>query len=150
VAYIQNFEFKHLVRWVDCVTSNPSVPKVMVDVKLLGRIKCAYELLDLVQMWRDIKTQNMHLRIHNCYTEGDGVVYRVPGFDQRELVARAIGIAEQLQQQDDTTETKLLSECHEQFEDIDREKLCSFARANTQSCMLEGVGYHHVAEMIWV
>lgn len=84
-------------------------------MKLLGRIKCAYELLDLVRLWRDIKHQSVHLRIHNCYTNGSGVVYRVPGFDQRELVARAIGVAEKLRQQGDTTETKLLSECHEQF-----------------------------------
>ena len=115
----------------------------------MDRIKCTYEVLDLVKLWRDTKHQNTHLRVHNCYTDGGRVFYRVPGFDQRELVARAIGIAEQLQLQGDTTEAGLLSECHGQFEDVDREKLFSSAVGAERSCMFDGIGCHHSQGIYW-
>jgi hypothetical protein len=142
VAYIKDFDFRSLVRWVDCITSTASSPKITVHVKLLDRIKCAYELLDPVRLWRDINHQNIHLRIHNCYTGGLGQVHRITGFDQRQLVATAVRIAEQLRQQGDTTEAKLLSKCHEHFEEIDRWKLDSLSQVHTRSCMFGGVGYH--------
>ena len=143
VAYIQDVDFDPLVDWVNSITAYGFSPKVRVEVKLLDRIKCAYELLSLVRLWKDTEHQTIHLRIHNCYTDGTGTVFRVAGFDQRKLVAEAVNIAERLRKQGETTEEELLIALHRQFENIDRWYLYSHAEGTEESCLFEGAGAYH-------
>lgn len=143
VAYIQDSDFDPLVRWVNCITSSATYPRVIVEVKLLNRLTCAYKLLDLVRSWRDVKHQNIHVRIHNCYRKVTGAVFRHASSYQRQLVANAFGIAENLRQQGETTEKALLADLYDQFEFIDRCYVHSHAKGPAESCLFQGVGSYH-------
>jgi hypothetical protein len=142
VAYIEEFDFKALIRWAASISSGTTPPKVTVQVKLLDRIHCVYDSLDLVRAWRDINHHTMHLRIHNCYTNQRQIIFRNPNFDQRALVAKAIEIAEELRQRGSVAESELLGECHKQFEQIDRNNLDS-RTILCNSCAFVSPGYFH-------
>lgn len=95
VACIKDFDFIRFIHWARCTASSTSpVPKITIHVKLLTRLHCAYELLELIRDWRDLDHTNLHLKIHNCYC-GPPVVRR-PDSDQRRVVVRAIHIGEEL------------------------------------------------------
>ena len=141
VAYVHNFDFFPITNWAQCVASNASPPQVTVHVKLLTRIQCVYELLDLVRDWRDVDHEKMHLKIHNAYANQP--VARIPGFDQREQVVKAIHIAEGLRQQGDFSEQKLRAVCHEELEAVDRVSLRTRA-IEAKSCCWKSPGAFHI------
>lgn len=143
VAYIQNFNFTQLVRWAKCITSTSSPPQVTVHVKLQSLIRCAYQLTDLVRGWRDVNSDTIHLKIHNDCLRSLGPFYRIPSFDQRELVVRAIRAAEELRKRGDASESELTTVCYETFEKVDRGSLGGHAAAVSQSCVWEGTGFYH-------
>ena len=143
VAYIEEFDFKALIRWAASISPSTTVHKVTVQVKLLDRIRCTYYLLDLVRAWRDINHHNIHLRIHNCYTSRPRGALWNPNFDQRALVTKAIEIAEKLRQRGSMTQKDLLDECHKHFEQIDRKHLGSATKLS--SCAFTRPLFFHKA-----
>ena len=133
VAYIKDFDFTRLIHWARCITSAPSVsPSVVVDVKLLSRIKCVYQLLGLVRNWRNLQHETLHLKIHKIYASQR--VYRNAGFDICALVVKAVRIAETLRGEGNFSKQMLLAECNEHMETDDRVYLLSAAEGKESCC----------------
>lgn len=108
VAYIKDFDFLRLIHWAQCITSSTSqLPKITVHVKLLTRLHCMYELLELVRDWRDLDHSKLHLKIHNCYCRDPPI--REEGFDQRDTVVKAILTAEDLRAKGELSEEEMLN-----------------------------------------
>lgn len=143
VAYIHEWNFKGLIDWVGAVSSVPKHPDVTIHVKLMDRMQCTYETLDLVRAWRDIDLPHatVTLKIHNCYPHP---VERIQGFDQREVVALAIKAAEDLAWDRDFREVALVGECHRLMEYIDREKLGSMAMTGKSCAAVRPKWYHGI------
>jgi len=110
VAYISDYNFQPLCRWVKSVTSARSAPTVKVHVKLLDQIKCEYQLLPLMRSWRNLKHETIHLKIHDFSTRMGGPSAQ-RRFDQRRLLAEAITTAEELRAKGDIRELKLREVC---------------------------------------
>jgi hypothetical protein len=109
VAYIKDFDFDPLVHWCTFIPTSLAMsadaPVTVVHVKLLSRITCIYQLLNIVRRWRDIHHSRLHISIHNCIT--DHGLPTVQSFDQRALVVKAIELAENLRARRLVTEEAL-------------------------------------------
>ena len=96
VAYIREFDFSKLIRWVKCHslvdTAVQGSPKVEVQVKLWDQMKCILDLLPFVQMWNGIEHGKFHLTVHNCYP----FPLARRSFDNRGIVVKAVQLAERL------------------------------------------------------
>ena len=157
VAYIDHFDFLRFIHWARCITSGSPPPyEVTVHVKLLSRLGCIYDLLELVREWRAITHTTLHLRVHNCYAGGP--VLRQPGFDQREIMVQAICAAEKLRQQGNFEGVKLVAEYQGLTEGINGRvpicqygDLCVFHRSSSleRNRVRNETGYFELARAHW-
>lgn len=88
-AYIQHYDFKALVKWVDCITSVPKPPKLRLRVYMLDNMSCNIALRDLALAWRKIKHETIHLTIASAFP------YGVSGKAQCMAVVAAIKVAKE-------------------------------------------------------
>ncbi|KAK5138219.1 hypothetical protein LTR08_004915 [Meristemomyces frigidus] len=107
VAYLRENDFRKLCQWVRCVTLASIAPRVTVHVKLLDWVQCEYQLLQLMMMWRGLRHETVHLKIHNCFIIGPNG----RDFDQRQLVVETVEMAERLKVQKISSELRLRDEC---------------------------------------
>lgn len=106
VAYLVDWDIRDLCDWVHCIGSGGSLPEVTVHIKLLDGIKCEYQLLKLMRLWRDLEHNDICLKVHDISPK-----LSVPRFDQRELFKRAIDDAEDLWMDGDKDELRLREVC---------------------------------------
>ena len=100
-AYIADWDFKDLCRWVRCLTSSPDMPQVTVHVRLLDRIICEYQLLKAMRLWRDVEHSTIRVIVH------DETRTSPSRFDQRRLLSHGLGEAEDIASDGDQSEVRL-------------------------------------------
>lgn len=113
VAYINKFDFTPFIKWAQCISPRDSnhasesnvdrkltaghhIARVNVHVKLLDRLTCEEDIFRLVRDWTALNNHEaVHVKVHNLLIDPKkGRFAMVRRYDQRELVAQAMTLAE--------------------------------------------------------